>query len=405
MKISRRIAGFLPIPMVVLTLSGCAGALAGTPRAAEIDVRKLDVGQYDTRPNDVRFEYHPNLEQGKQLAVARLADSVALGMDIDPKLAYSSAAKAVASPKEAVSNKYLTSYEPVLTKYGMLYGFIAGSSDVKSSTGAKAGDSEVVIEVFQFPDENSAKSAAEEYERVDFDIAKDVNSPVSLPKYPQALSHWRPGIRTLGSRMAHGAYVLDVFVRTPDANLGDLTALVQRTYDVQLPLLSNLPPLSPREILRLPYDPEAILRRVLHPMEYSGPATPSQMSAKPRAFLHFIDDTADHKAKFDAAGVDLFGVVKDLKGDTLVARARDPKSAQLLTEQLSGSSSRRMEPPRDVPDTICAESADQSAYSTDNRYRCFVRYGRYVAKVNSPQVVDVQQRAAAQYALFANNSW
>ncbi|WP_280366397.1 DUF7373 family lipoprotein [Nocardia wallacei] len=398
-------ATILATPLAAITLAGCTGGSTGTPQAAEIDVRTLEVGQYNTRPNDLRFEYSPNLDQAKQLAVARLADSVALGVEVDPKLAYGSAAQAVVNPKDAISSKYLSSYEPVLTKYGMLYGFIASSRDTKTDKGAVEGDSEVTIEVFQFPNENAAKEAAREYEQVDFDIAKDVNSPVTLPKYPQALSHWRPGIRTLGSRIAHGSYVLDIFVRTPAANLSDLIALMQRAYDVQLPMLSALPPLSGHEILHLPYDPEAILRRVLHPMDYDGPHVPNQMSAKPRAFLHFVADTTEQKAIFDAAGVDLFGVVKDMKGDTLVARARDAKSAQALAEKLPSASSRRIEPPRGVPDSSCTENVDKSGYSTDNRYRCLVRYGRYVARVNSSQPLDVYQRAAAQYALFANNSW
>lgn len=201
----------LVITSAMSLLAAACGTVPGKVQPAEIDVRTLDTGSYNTDPAELRYDYTPNLTNGKQIAIMRLADVIAPGPDIDAKLDYGGAAP-VLSPADATSIKFAENFVPVLTRHDMLYGMQTANSD-RSENGPVEGDTAVNISVFQFPSDEAAAAAAQEFEAADFDIAKDQNQPVALNKYPKALSHWRPGIRTMGTRMARGSYVLSIFVR------------------------------------------------------------------------------------------------------------------------------------------------------------------------------------------------
>ncbi|MBB5912807.1 hypothetical protein BJY24_001674 [Nocardia transvalensis] len=384
-----------------LTLVGCA-TVTGNSKPAEIDVRKLDTGSYSTEPNDLRYDYTPTLEGNKAEAIFRLADVVAPGPEIDPKLNYGAGATEIRLPQDAVKSKYLENFSPVLLTHQMLYGLTIASSDKPSETGSTDGDTYVEVTIFQFPDEKNAADAAREYETADFDIAKDQNQPVTLAKYPQALSHWRPGIRTLGARMARGSYLVNLFVRTPKDNLSDLTALAERAYDVQLPLLDTLKPLSKREILHLSKDPLGIMRKTLHPEDYFTSSIINDMAIGPRGFVNLVGmDKKGAKSMLDRAGVDAIGVVNRV---SIAYRARDEEAAKGLIQQTRDSTAKRpVDPPPGIPNSSCTEDTNTSV--SYNRYACLVRYDRYVAKISSGQLMDAYQRSAAQFALFANSSW
>ncbi|WP_280274365.1 DUF7373 family lipoprotein [Nocardia wallacei] len=390
-----------------LLLTAC-GTVAGKVQPADIDVRTLDTGSYNTDPIELRYDYTPNLTNGKQIAIMRLADVIAPGPDIDVKLDYGGAAP-VASPTDATSVKFSDNFVPILTRHDMLYGMQTANSD-RDESGPVEGDTAVNISVFQFPSDEAAAAAAQEFEAADFDIARDQNQPVSLPKYPKALSHWRPGIRTLGTRMARGSFVLSIFVRTPRSEVSDLSALAERVYDAQLPLLDTLRPVSKRDLLHLPFDPFGILRKTLHPDDLFGVGMPAEMWLSDRAYLHFVDDKKAAREIFRKTGVDAIGVVQNgIASDNNAAvawRTRDSASAAMLSDYFRGRSKRPVDSPPKVPDTFCSENVGfQPSSFTARNYNCVVRYDRFVSKVSSSQLVDTQQRAAAQYALFANSSW
>ncbi|MGV9674755.1 DUF7373 family lipoprotein [Nocardia sp. NPDC003482] len=402
MRFLRRASFAALASLVAITAAGC-GSTSGTPRAAEIDVRKLDVGKYPTDPNDFRYKYFPGLDSGKELAAMRLADKVVNGVDIDPKLTNGNADGIVQS-SDWYSSTIRDSVDPILARHDMLYGFASSTADHQDSNHARDGDISVDVLVLQFPDDTHATDAAKELEAADFDVARDLNQPVALPKYPTATSHWRPGIRTMGSWIARGSYVVQIFVRTPRTEISDLVALAQRTYDVQLPLLDSLPPLSKRDVLRMPYDPEGMLRRAFTSTDVYSPSIPLTMVISGRAFLHFGNsDINGTKSDFDKFGIDLIGV---MRRDSIVTRTRDAAAAQGYADKLRSAVTLRVDAPPGVPDAFCSEDpqSNQSSASAEDRFRCIVHYGRYVAKVQSAQLLDLHQRAAAQYAMLAN-SW
>ncbi|MFD9804756.1 hypothetical protein, partial [Streptomyces sp. NPDC059071] len=85
-----------------------------------------------------------------------------------------------------------------------------------------------------------------------------------------------------------------------------------------------------------------------------------------------------------------------------------------LWSGIKGSTGGSAESPAHVPDVFCSTKTTEesgvfwSAYdvkSTGTVYVCTLHYDRYVAQVASPQLTDVQQRAAAQYALLANSRY
>ncbi|MBF4995764.1 hypothetical protein IRT45_01175 [Nocardia sp. BSTN01] len=381
---------------LAFSLSSCGSNTVGTPVAAEIDVRKLETGSYSADPGDVLYRYIPGMYFGRELAAMRLSDSIANGSDIDPSLTYESGA-AINDPKDQLNADISAPFISALQTNGMLYGLKMDKRQGEDNRPAD-GDKAVGITVYQFPDENSAKAAAKAFEDADFSVAKDQNEAVHLDKYPDALSHWRPGIRTIGSRLAAGNYMLDIFARAPKPELQELSSLLQRIYDVQLPLLRNLPPLTKRDILHLPYDPEGMLRRAFAPKGFYGPNLSVSGYFTARAARNFTDP--DGKSLLQTGNVD---AVATVSGITKLWRSRDTAGAKALYEELRRRVKDPIDPPKGVPDSFCEKNANSYSWS-DDRFRCFVRYDRYVARVISAQVLDTQQRAAAQYAVLAN-SW
>lgn len=399
----RRFSLVLAVIGTSVTMISCGSGVNGQPAAGEIDVRTLDVGAYSTLPLDLRYEYSNRLDSGRQLAVMRLADQVVIGPDIDPVLKYGHGGVGLLST-EAATNVLADAAGPVLDKYQMMFGFSAGSGSAASKKeDPDAGDTtKLTLAVLQFPDAESARNAAPELDAADFDLAREENRSVSLPKYPDAHSHWRPGIPTLGSTMAHGQYVVTLFVHTPTADINQLTDLAQKAYATQTRLLDGLAPLSLEGVLRLPYDPDGMLRRTFNADGIGSPSVGSQAAFTSQGFLHFIDNQEKWKLIATDIGLDRFART-DSPNSSLLFRVRDSAAAaRLLPELLETTYPVSRDVPRGIPGARCGESNTSDDYQKA-RFRCVVQYRQYVAAVHSSQLIDAQQRAAAQYAVLANS--
>ncbi|GAB2562669.1 DUF7373 family lipoprotein [Nocardia heshunensis] len=410
------------LALTAAVLSGCAST-SGTPVAAEIDVRKLNVGAYPTEPLDYRTEYSHITSYGQVLAFARLADAVALGTDIDPSLAYGGLHEKSADPTGSwgVLGAAVT---PVLKSNDAVLGFSAASSskplaeplnygmakNFEPFGGAdrNPGATAVNITVVQFADTQHAQTAAEQMESADFGVAADQNVHLMLDRYPGAKSHWRPGVPTMVATLAQGQYVVNVYVQRPDSDLPALKALTEKAFATQLPMLDRLPPLSRRDIKRLDYDPYGMLRRTLHPGRNARPDLDTEITHGARGFLNLRTDRNTWKELFDNAGVDRISVTE---GGAQLIRARDAGAAVALWSGIKPLQPAKVDDTSGVPDIFCGENPKPThqewpvTWDADNRYYCTLHYDRYVARVASSQLVDVQQRAAAQYALLANSQY
>ncbi|MEV6771359.1 hypothetical protein AB0N05_22330 [Nocardia sp. NPDC051030] len=380
--------------------------VSGTAKAGETDVRKLDVGKYPTDPLDMRYTYFNSLSYGRQLAAMRLAGHVVTGPEIDPRFKYGNGVRAVLDADDAT--KILADVNaPVLERNKMQFGYIVGHSEAAVEKSGKPPASSALTKVFvmQFPDEAAAKQAAAEIDDTDFSVAADANQHVTLPNYADAHSHWRPTVPTIGSTMAHGSYVIQVFAGVKDPDLDQLTGLVEKVYKAQVPLLDSLKPLSPEDMLRLPYDPDGMMRRTLNPDGFGMPDNSTQAVFELRGFLHQTKDQEYWTRLTNETGVDRFSFSSAMSSAAMLFRTRDtPSALKLASVVLDKQYPGVADAPPGIPDAKCGESLIKNDYST-KRFRCAVTYRQYVATVEGDQLADAQQRASAQYALLANSTW
>ncbi|GAB2565369.1 DUF7373 family lipoprotein [Nocardia heshunensis] len=406
--LSHRFRASVLLTIAAVTLAGCGSKVEGSARPGEMDVRTLDVGKYQTDPLDLRHTYSPTMSDGFALALQRLADHVAYGYEIDPAFGYGTGV--VPFLDSDTANKVLArSTLPALDSNKMMFGISVGQSDKQpDKTGQTPDDSAfTALTVMQFPDAAAASKAAGEIEDADFGVAADLNQRVTLPKYPDAHSHWRPGVATIGSTMAHGSYVVNLYLGVKDPDLSQLTALAQKAYDAQLPLLDSLPPLDREGVLRLPYDPDAMLRRTLNPDDLPQPDFLSQAVADSRGFLHRVSDQTFWRKLLSDNQVDRYAISgMSYSGSSMLFRTTGiDRSRSLAAGILDHGYSGVADEPPGIPDAKCGESATASQDSGAKRFRCVVSYRQYAAMVESDQLADVHQRAAAQYALLANSTW
>ncbi|MFE1593173.1 hypothetical protein [Nocardia sp. NPDC058705] len=404
----RKLKTTIAVVTSVIAMTGCSSQVGGSAAPAEIDVRQLDTGKYPTRPLSEYSEFNPSFTFGRRLAAMRLADSLVLGQEVDPKLTFGSF-ESIDSGTPGVMSKAVV---PALEPNNMLYGFATGNSDIKEFAvmSLAPGDESLAdylrnrkptyfgLSVMQFPDATTAERAATEIERLDFDVAADLNIRVPLGKYPGAHSHWRPGVASMVSTLSHGSYVVNVQAGVAEAEADKLTDLIQRVFDAQLPRLDKLKPLSPVEVVKLTSDPERILERTLNPQKLSSPDARLFASYGLQGFLQTRRDLLQIQGLYKKVGADQFG----RSWDSYIIRTRDTDAAQtLLDGMFVGDAYKPAEAPEKLTSVKCTENKDPM--DEVKRFSCAVQYRRYVAYVQSQQLPDAHQRAAAQYAVLANS--
>ncbi|WP_442790264.1 DUF7373 family lipoprotein [Nocardia sp. CDC153] len=360
--------------------------------------------------------------------MARLADNVVVGTDVDPKFSHSVMAQSLYPPSTALgplSRVFAGAVKPVLEDNGMLFGFSAASStrelpkshardqsDNFNPFGGALGDPDATafnVTVLQFPDQQRAQAAADQMEAADFAVAADQNVHLTLSKQPNAKAHWRPGVPSMAATMAYGQYVVNVYVAQPKPDLDGLSALAEQVFAAQLPLLDQAPGLSAHDIFRLDYDPDAMLRRTLHPEGSISLDPLDEATHTPRGHLHYLNDQATWKQILDTGGVDRISATHS---GGLLFRARDAESAAKLWSGIVATTKGSVDAPAKVPDVSCTASQDDIGnawwgYRSGKltTYICTLRYDRYVARVASLDLTAVQQMAAAQYALLAKSQY
>ncbi|MFE3188690.1 hypothetical protein ACFXHA_06745 [Nocardia sp. NPDC059240] len=417
--------------LAAAALTGC-GQVSGNPAASELDVRKLAVGNYPTDPLDLRVQDFYGSTDGSALARGRLADNIVIGSDVDPMFGHNALVRYLSSTRNTqYANVLPNAILPALAANGMMFGFSAAASTQSLAVsavqqapdtfnpfgGAKDGPQATSfnVTVLQFPDPQKAKTAAEQIEAADFAVAADQNAHVTLDHQPDAKAHWRPGIPSMAATLAHGGYVVNVYVAQPTADLDSMRKLTDQVFAAQLPLLDQAPALSPREIFRLKYDPDLMMRRTLHPKDYLSPQHLFEITHTPRGYLHAVEDQATTKRLLDDNGVDR---ISTARAGGLLFRTRDAKAATAFWTAINAKSGTSVDAPQGIPDATCVENPNpktgwsltgdaesDDAWDAMNKYTCTVHYDRYVARVASNQIIDAQQKAAAQYALLANSQY
>ena len=109
---------------------------------------------------------------------------------------------------------------------------------------------------------------------------------------------------------------------------------------------------------------------------------------------------------FAQAGVDRCA----FSTESQLARTKDEAAAKALLPKLIESErgefiDHDVASPEGLTDVKCVEQKQEIVADNANaRFVCFVSFGRYVGSVASNEEKDVQQRAAAQYAILVNSA-
>jgi len=370
-----------------------------------VDLSKLDTGKYNTKPRPLPGP--TTLEEGKFLEAFHLAEGVANPYEVDPVLDHIYG-YAMPDPKAAattISGTGTPLTQPVLEKYGMItaYNVEGVSKRLADFSRDKNGDLLLVM-VTSFPNDDSAAHAAAEMDAVDFAVNKE-NQAVSIPGYPQAKAHIRPGSPSIGSTIATGRFVSSILARS-DANpkLAYLSQRVKHTLDLQVPLLGKLIAGLEPSLTTLPLDPDRMVSRLFVPAE--EPKISAEFGSQgPRAAALCEDAEAGKQGLFEQAGVDrcAFSI------DSTLVRTKDEATATAMLPKFAESERAEfidhdIAPPDGLKDAKCFEQKPEIWSDNANaRFACYLSYGRYIASVSSNEEKDVHQRAAAQYALLVNN--
>ncbi|MFI6868438.1 hypothetical protein [Nocardia sp. NPDC050406] len=414
-----RVTRWLPVLLVAGLLSGCAGTVPGTPRPTSADLGGLDVGEWNTSPLPVPAQ--GTRSYGHILESARLAEAVIHPIDLDATLVNSVTAL-IPTPLASVG-VLADVARPILTEYGMVAGYSMTASDHDGERTTLASRSTLTrVTVISFPDAHAADSAAREIGAADFAAASG-NVAVAVPGHDGAHGHWLPGVPTVGVYVAHGSFLVVLYIRLPEADRTALAAVAAVTLDAQLPRLDTFAPTPADQLDDLPLDPDAMLRRMvpMRPGQWIYPSLTRRenyfrevtvaIGLRMNGGVVLGPGGVDHETRIEQTDTGTAGELGierlAVNGLESLYRFRDASSARRYFDGVvrsvsdSGGGDRTIiAGPAGVPDTLCYRI---EFHGTDPYNRCYLLDGGYLATVIGPGETFVRRRAAAQYALLANS--
>lgn len=225
---------------------------------------------------------------------------------------------------------------------------------------------------------------------------------VPIPGHPDingALLTRREGdknVHELTVISAQGPYVLTQVAQSalgPDA----AAAFAGRALDLQVPLIDRFQPTDPARFADISLDPTGLLARTL-PLKTEG-SSMSNATYDPPGALHLEDNPIQAERAFTDAGVDVASI-----GQTSVYQARDPDSAQQLSDALGDDTAHgaTSQPAPAVPglsQSRCLRIDQEGGLIP--RYWCIATVGRFAVKAVARQLDNAHQQIAAQYRILA----
>ncbi|MTL11757.1 hypothetical protein GL307_08990 [Nocardia seriolae] len=389
---------------IVVAAAGLLAACgqSGHPVAGEMDVRTLDVGG-----NSVdRFHYDTSSNgHGDVLEGIRMAAAVAPTSKIDQSLNYGRGSFVHTEVADLVKYDGLPDLaKPILESHRFIVAFSASGSDRPDPQGSEHADpnaNQVSMVLMRFGSADAAKATARELEDKDFAVAAAQNVRLTISEYPDALAHYRPGVNTIGVRMARKDFVLSIFATRPSADQRDLLSLAKRTLDAEIPSIDAFQETSADKLDTLSPDPEGLLARVITDKRETGRAPDPDTFAiyHTNWMVHAVSDQAQRKALLDRTGTDALGMVDANE----IYRVRDAAAGTDLMNGFItslGSDFSTDSAPDKVPNSRCGHWVNDRS---DDAYRCYVGYRRYMGVVYAGDLAGAQKKGAAEYALLANS--
>lgn len=377
-----------------LTVTGCGPAARGTAKPGEIDVRTLDVGDYPTKPIDIHVDDATDL---RELAAVNLSDYVVTAYEVDPRLTTGSDPQTITGTGKLPG---LQNNPDPADQSGFMFGF--STSGITTLPGDAPGATRLTTTVLQFGTADEASQAVGQL--YTFDVTGRVTlgqlpQTVISAKYRGAQGYWLDSTKTMRTYLAQDAYVILIDTESPTIDRAGLATMTERAFDLQVPRLAQHPARTDLHALAsVPWDPDHVLSRTLNPQ---GDLRTAQLSGL-RGTANIAAHPALAEQAFTGMGADEFARVDN----TLVVRTADAAAARKAVSErvLPGPAGAPADPPALVPNSACVDNSSSDP-SAATRFTCLVAYRRYLAYVGSDALPDAHQRAAAQYALFANSQW
>ncbi|MFC9892376.1 hypothetical protein ACFVMC_01665 [Nocardia sp. NPDC127579] len=392
---------------LILLISGC-GTVPGQalPAMAPADLARLNIGPFEGKPVD-RAPVVDDRLGVFQIESRRMLGSLVAPYEVDADLTDPLGTHLLALGEAALYAEYGANlppqFQPVLERNYLISGALTARSNANPRT-LKG----LTLGILRFPSDALAQTATIELDAATGAFKPD-RHPVGVPNHPDARASAAADDRKGYAYAARGPFVVLAMVTIPVSDVNSLADQFKRVLDRQLPRLESLTPTPVDDILDLPTNPDAIMRRVLPTStEATDLEVPRQTVGvyDPAAHLHYERDGATLKQVFADTGVDLVA-----RNAGIVYRTRDLAAAFRLQHALTalGRDDEAIGNPPGVADAKCVK-LDTSAPPLGTQYLCAVVHGRYVAVVGNRAKVGggldatLYQRAAAQYSILAKSA-
>ncbi|TDP39828.1 DUF7373 family lipoprotein [Nocardia ignorata] len=392
----RKLRAYAAFSVLIILSSACGSSSEPpAPTAPEVDISKLNSGNYPTTPVDVEATRRPLSGAVRESVMIGAASP--MPYDYDHRFVYNR----LRVSREITTGKPPwypgTDFKDAKETLDAIPGVVAGWQTAAARRAHIYTGREIDTMVIRYTDDNHARFAYEE-------LAKRTNGvPGEVPGYPDAqvrvaitkdsfTTQYMRAWLVRGDLLIHAALSDPVSVPFDAAANADI---VKRFFDKQLAMLESYSPTPVAEIDKAPLDVDGLLTRTLPADEglAVGRVYPRQ------ALLHLANRPDRMMPAFDDAGVDYAAAA----GGS-VYRTRDAAAAVRYLAAEAADIDPRYEPmdaPAEMPGARCYKAKPGKAMAIALPPTCLTTVGRYVIGSVGANPQDAHQRLAAQYKLLA----
>ncbi|GAA5067432.1 DUF7373 family lipoprotein [Nocardia callitridis] len=392
----RLAATVLSVTLVLAAVSCGSDDGDATP---EVDVTKLDPGNYPTTPVDVGKDTDD--QTGLLIEAGRIGAATPLVADIDSRYIHVAAGSYKVG---AITGKYPAAVDGVDPEEfdAVAPGLVTGWRTQGQRRSAPNLGSSIALRVFRFGNAEQAAGAVTALSN------RGSGQVATIPGYPEAKAKfdttgYDPHLEAF---LAKGDLVLNVLFEDPVSvpfEAGTPADLIKRTLDKMTDMLGQYQPTPVQEIATLAVDVDGLLSRTMPPQPgQAGSRAPRTGVFPVQTVLSYAEKPNSMRDSLLDAGVDRVA----LGGGAEVYRAEDAAAAARLFETQTlddDPDSAPADPPPNLPRARCFQPVETPGRpaATSGTPQCYIVFDRYVAHVASNNVQDLHQKTAAQYELLA----